>query len=109
MTDGDHIPTKRPRSIRAAGFFLLMALVCGQAGAQERGQYLPGFRGVNANSRRPASPVNYFFWYPTDTFKNRDGDKAPIDFSLDLLADVDLIAYTAKAKVLGGTVGATNS
>ena len=93
------------RSTRVAGFFLLMALVCSQAAAQERGQYLPGFRGLNGSAQPPPgfTYANYFFWYPTDTFKNRDGDKAPIDFSLDLLADVNLFAYTPKAKVLGGT------
>jgi hypothetical protein len=97
------------RSTRVAGFFLLMALVCSQAAAQERGQYLPGFRGLNASAQPPPgfTYANYFFWYPTDTFKNRDGDKAPIDFSLDLLADVNLFVYTPKAKVLGGTYAIT--
>ena len=30
------------------------------------------------------------FLVSTETFKNRDGEKAPLDFSLDLLADVNL-------------------
>ncbi len=93
------------RSIRVAGFFLLMALVSGQALGQERGQYLPGFRGLNGSAQPPPgfTYANYFFWYPTDTFKGPNGDKVPIDFSLNILADMNLLAYTPKAKLLGGT------
>jgi hypothetical protein len=99
------------RSTRAAGFFLLMALVCGQSAAQGRGQYLPGLRGLSASEQPPPGfSCQLLFLVSHDTFKNRDGDKAPIDFSLDLLAAGNLFAYTLpKAKVLGGTFTLKNS
>ncbi len=88
---------------------LMVALVLLSIGtqAQERGQYLPGFRGLNSGMQAPQgfTYANYFFWYPSTTFKNRDGDKAPINFDLDLIADMNLVAYTTKHKFLGATYG----
>ena len=77
------------------------------AQAQERGQYLPGFRGLNAGSQPPPgfTYANYFFWYPTDTLKNRHGDSLNVDFDLDLLADMNVFAYTTKAKFAGANYG----
>lgn len=95
--------------IRAAGLLMLMAVAFSQASAQERGQYLPGFRGLNGTAQPPPgfTYANYFFWYRTDTLKNRDGDNANVNFNLDLIADVNLFAYTAKTKLMGGTYTAS--
>ena len=84
---------------------LALLALCAQAGAQERGQYLPGFRGLNGSAQPPPgfTYANYFIWYPTDTFKDRDGSELPFDGDLDLIADLNIFAYTPKAKVLGGT------
>lgn len=98
------------RSLSAA--VLLTALcvfVALPAMGQERGQYLPGFGGLNSGLQAPpgATYVNFFFWYPTSTFKDNNGNKAPINFKLNLIADFNLLAYTTKAKFLGATYGMT--
>ncbi len=90
-------------------FFLTLLLITGQVAAQERGQYLPGFRGLNA-AEQPAPGVtyaNYFTWYPTNSFKGRDGNDTDLDADLDLVADVNLLAYTPKKKILGATYTAS--
>lgn len=86
---------------------LLLLIISLPAIGQERGQYLPGFGGLNSGLQAPpgATYVNVFYWYPTSTFKDNNGDKAPIDFKLNLIADFNLLAYTTKAKFLGATYG----
>ncbi len=86
---------------------LLLGIVSLPAMAQERGQYLPGFGGLNSGIQAPEgiTYANYFIWYPATKFKDQDGDTAPIDFDLDLLVDFNLLAYTTKAKFLGAKVG----
>ena len=101
---------KFQRSIRGTGLFLLMAFACGQSPAQERGQYMPGFRGLNGSAQPlpGLTYANYFFWYPTDTFKGPNGNTVPVDFKLNLLVDMNLLAYTPKEKkLLGGTYTVT--
>lgn len=75
--------------------------------AQERGQYLPGFSGLNSGIQTPEgfTYANFFIWYPSTTFKDNDGNTAPINFDLDLLVDVNVFAYTTHLKFLGATVG----
>jgi hypothetical protein len=87
----------------------IIALFAMSATAQERGQYLPGFRGLNT-AEQPApgfTYANYFVWYPTSKFKDRNGDNAAINFDLDMIADLNLFAYTSKKKFLGATYSAT--
>jgi hypothetical protein len=91
---------------------LLLAMTfvaVGTAGAQERGQYLPGFRGLNSADQPPpgVTYANFFFWYPSDKFKDNNGNTAPIDFDLDIVADMSLLAYTPKKKFLGATYTAS--
>ncbi len=75
--------------------------------AQQRGQYLPGLAGLNSGHQAPPgfTYANYFFWYPTTTFKNQNGNKVPLSFDLDLIADANIAAYTTKKKFLGATYG----
>jgi hypothetical protein len=75
--------------------------------AQERGQYLPGFQGLNSGMQSPAgfTYANYFIWYPTSTFKNRNGNDLPSNFDINLIADYNIGAYTTKHKFLGATYG----
>ena len=76
---------------------------------QERGQYLPGFRGLNT-AEQPAPGFTYanlFYVYPTRTYKDRNGNTASIDFDLTLVADLNVFAYTAKKKFLGATYSAS--
>jgi hypothetical protein len=75
--------------------------------AQERGQYIPGTGGLNSGIQTPEgiTYANLFIWYPATKFKDQNGDTAPIDFDLDLLADFNLLAYTTKAKFLGANYG----
>jgi len=91
------------------GTALVAVLLVGSvaASAQERGQYLPGFRGLNSGIQTPPgfTYANYFFWYPADRLNDRDGDDVPLDFDLDLLADMNLFAYTTKGKFLGANYG----
>ena len=96
---------KFQRSVRLAVFLLLMFFVCSQAVAQERGQYVPGFRGLNSTEQpHPGfTYANYLYWYPTDTLKDRHGDEVPTDFTFNLVADLNLFMYTPEKKVLGGT------
>ena len=86
---------------------LLLGIISLPAVGQERGQYLPGFSGLNSGMQAPegATYVNFFFWYPTSTFKDNSGNKAPINFNLNLIADFNILAYTTKAKFLGATYG----
>lgn len=90
--------------------FLLAVLVgAGSVSGQERGQYMPGFRGLNtADQPSPGiTYANYFFWYSARRFKDRNGDTAAVDFDLGLIADVNLLAYTPKKKILGATYSAS--
>jgi hypothetical protein len=75
--------------------------------AQERGQYVPGFAGLNSGVQAPQgyTYANYFIWYPTDRLNNSDGDEVPLNFDLDLVVDFNILAYTSKAKLFGGTYG----
>lgn len=84
---------------------LAILLVANVSIGQERGQYIPGFRGLNpAEQPHPGiTYLNFFYWYPTSTLKDRDGSKANTDFDLDLVADLNLLAYTPKKKFLGAT------
>ena len=79
--------------------------------AQERGQYVPGFRGLNpADQPGPGvTYANYFTWYPTTKLKDRDGRTAASTFDVDLVADVNVFAYTPKKKILGATYSASVS
>ena len=90
-------------------FAVVLVLFAGPAAGQERGQYLAGSRGLNT-AEQPAPGITYanmFFVYPTSTFKDRNGDKAPIDFSLNLVGDLNVLAYTPKKKFLGATYSAS--
>ena len=88
--------------------FLAVLLVANVTTAQERGQYIPGFRGLNpAEQPHPGvAYFNFFYWYPTSTLKDRDGNRANPDFDLNLVADGNLVAYTPKNKFLGATYSA---
>lgn len=86
---------------------LLLAIISLPAMAQERGQYLPGTAGLNSGMQTPEgiTYANLFTWYPSTKFKDQNGNTAPIIFDLDLLVDVNLLAYTTKAKFLGANFG----
>ena len=75
--------------------------------AQERGQYIPGTTGLNSGIQAPEgiTYANLFIWYPSTKFKNQNGDTSALNFDLDLLADLNLVAYTTKANFLGANVG----
>ncbi|MCM3869201.1 MAG: transporter [Pyrinomonadaceae bacterium] len=90
--------------IRCVMLFLVISL---PAMGQQRGQYLPGFTGLNSGIQAPEgiTYANLFFWYPTSTFKDNNGNKAAINFDLDLIADFNILAYTTKAKFLGANYG----
>lgn len=91
-------------------FLVAVAAMCAATVVgQERGLYLPGLRGLNT-AEQPApgfTYANFFTVYPTDAYKNKDGNKAPIDFGLDLVADMNVLAYTPKKKILGATYSAS--
>ena len=86
---------------------LLLAIFSLSANAQERGQYIPGTGGLNSGIQTPEgiTYANLFFWYPSTKFKDQNGDNAALNFDLDLLVDVNLLAYTTKAKFLGANYG----
>jgi hypothetical protein len=86
---------------------MLFLIVSLPAIGQERGQYLPGTAGLNSGIQAPEgfTYANLLIWYPASKFKDQDGDIVPIDFDVNLLADLNLIAYTTKAKFLGANVG----
>lgn len=85
----------------------LLGIISFPAMAQERGQYVPGTAGLNSGIQAPEgfTYANLFTWYPSTKFKDQNGNKAPINFDLDLLADFNLFGYTTKAKFLGANVG----
>jgi hypothetical protein len=86
---------------------MLLILFALPAIGQERGQYIPGTAGLNSGLQTPEgiTYANLFVWYPSTKFKNQNGDTAAINFDLDLLVDVNLLAYTTKQKFLGGNFG----
>ncbi len=104
---------KRRITMKLIRNIVLLAVVTvaitGSATAQERGQYLPGFRGLNTAEQPGAgfTYANYFIWYPTSTFKDRNGKTAPVTFSMNLYADLNLLAFTPKKKILGATYSAS--
>lgn len=67
-------------------FVFLLGVISLPAMAQERGQYVPGFAGLNSGLQAPqgVTYANYFIWYPASNFKDQNGDTAPINFDLDL-------------------------
>ncbi len=85
------------------------AVFAATVAGQERGQYLAGSRGLNT-ADQPAEGFTYanlFFVYPTDKYKDRNGNDAPIDFDLNLVGDLNVFAYTPKKKILGATYSAS--
>lgn len=92
---------------RIALVFVLLLIISLPAMAQERGQYIPGTAGLNSGIQAPEgfTYANLFIWYPSTKFKNQNGDTSALNFDLDLLADLNLFAYTTKAKFLGANVG----
>ena len=92
---------------RIALVFVLLLIISFPAIAQERGQYIPGTAGLNSGIQAPEgfTYANLFIWYPSTKFKNQNGDTSALNFDLDLLADLNLFAYTTKAKFLGANVG----
>jgi hypothetical protein len=77
--------------------------------AQERGQYVPGTRGLNTADQPPPgfTYINSFSWYPTSTYKDRNGVKSPITFHIDQYVDNNVLAYTPKKKFLGAIYSAS--
>lgn len=97
------------KSISILTFIIISTVFTASGLAQERGQYLAGTRGLNT-AEQPAPGITYanlFFVYPTSTFRDRNGAKAPIDFDLNLVGDVNILAYTPKKKFLGATYSAS--
>jgi len=86
---------------------MLLLIVSLPVIGQERGQYVPGTGGLNSGLQTPEgiTYANYFIWYPTKKFKDQNGNTAAIDFDINLLVDLNLLAYTTKAKFLGATYG----
>ncbi|HEX5703582.1 MAG TPA: transporter [Pyrinomonadaceae bacterium] len=91
----------------ALGCLLLLVIISLPAMAQERGQYIPGTAGLNSGMQTPEgiTYANLFTWYPSTKFKDQNGNTSPLVFDLDLLVDVNLLAYTTKAKFLGANYG----
>jgi hypothetical protein len=53
------------------------------------------------------SYLNFLLWYETHTFKDPDGSTVPIDFDMDIIVDLNVLAYTPKKKFLGATYSAS--
>jgi hypothetical protein len=95
--------------VPTAGFLLLMLLMSGQAYAQEKGQYPLGSKGLNS-ADQPAPGFSYIgilYWYSTNTFKDTNGKKVPVDFDQDVVVNLHVLAYTPKKKFLGATFSAS--
>jgi hypothetical protein len=86
---------------------LLLLIFSRPALGQERGQYVPGLGGLNSGLQAPEgfTYANVFYWYPTSTLKDNFGNKAATNFKIDLIVDLNVLAYTTKAKFLGATYG----
>ena len=91
------------------GTALVAVLLVGSVGAsaQERGQYIPGTRGLNSGLQAPPgfTYANYFVWYPSNRINDRDGDKVNVDIDLDLVIDFNMFVYTTKYKFAGANYG----
>ena len=86
---------------------MLLLILSLPAMGQERGQYIPGTGGLNSGIQPPEgiTYANLFTWYPSTKFKDRNGDTLPVNVDIDLLVDINLVAYTTKWKFLGATYG----
>jgi len=100
---------KMRKKLKTFQLLIVILVATISVAAQERGQYPIGERGLNP-AEQPGEGLTYaniFYWYNTSKFKGPDGEKVPIDFSLDVYADFNVLAYTPKKKFLGATYSAS--
>lgn len=93
---------------RACVAALLLVLgLSGNARAQFKGHYLPGFTGLN-NGTQPPPSISVglpFYFFPTDTLKDANGRTIPVDASLKTAFFGPLLSVVTNAKVLGANYG----
>jgi hypothetical protein len=94
---------------RILAMFVFVLLFAALVSAQERGQYVPGFGGLNAGVQAPPgwTYANYFIWYPMDRLNGPNGNRVPLNINFDLIVDFNILAHTTKAKFLGASYGFT--
>jgi len=68
------------------------------------------YAGGNEDFMAGATPppgfyyLNYFSWYRADALRDNDGNKVPMDFKLDAVANASRFIYSSKRNILGGNL-----
>lgn len=95
--------------VRVIGSLLILALgVAAPALAQLNTQHVKGSAGLKAGSQPPpggyvVAPLLYF--YSADKVRNRDGDRLPLDASIDVSMFGLAYSHIFAKKILGGSYG----
>ncbi|MCD6525930.1 MAG: transporter [Desulfuromonas sp.] len=71
------------------------------------GTYPNGAESIMAGALPPQGLyfLNYSTYYTADRLNDEDGDKIPVDFDLDVVANVSRFVYMTKYKLLGADFG----
>jgi len=104
------IPNRFRPGLSLALALIALALFVSDARAQMLTQHVKGSMGLKAGSQPPpggyvVAPLLYF--YNTDTVKDRDGDKFPIDASLTTSFFGAGYSHVTTKKIFGGLYGFT--
>ena len=90
-------------------FFILLFLVIGATTvfSQETGHYTPGVQGIKVGSLPP--PGFYYImhnvYYSADTYYDGNGDKAAINFDINVFANVHRFLYVWEDVIFGANYG----
>ena len=100
--------TSCPRFLRVTTCALLLAAGAPFAGAQNRGQYIPGAGGLNAGIQAPVGFTigAFYLHYEADALKTSSGQNVPISGTYTIDGGELLLAYTTPWGFAGATYGA---
>lgn len=90
------------------GSLAFIVLGVAPAWAQLRTQHIPGVVGLKGGTPPPPhvyviAPLFYMYW--TDTVRDRNGDKLPLDASITTVAYAGGVNVVTTKKILGGNYG----
>ena len=99
-----------PRRVRAAARLAICSLwlvAAGQARAQYKGHYVPGFTGLQNGTQPPpgisvALPI---YFYTTDDIRDDDGNSLGANPRVNVTFIGPVLAWVTNVKVLGGNLG----
>ncbi|MDD5225211.1 MAG: transporter [bacterium] len=89
-------------------WLIIGLLVFGSANASETGHYVNGVEGVKAASVPPPGYywIMYNAFYTTSKLNDKDGNESPVDFDLNVYANVNRFVWVSKFSLLGANYAA---